>query len=122
MQDLLPWSPYDAAVPHTFGLPRARARFDALRALRQPPVDDPLGTVREVVVVSSSRGGSTLVGAILRRCDELLHLRAEANPLFVMAGLAGGDTGVLAGEVAAEIGNPTTAVGAGEVDDLARWT
>ena len=121
MPDPPSWSPYDAAVPHTVGLPEARARFDALRTPRLPPVDDPLGTVREVItVVSSSRGGSTLMGAILRRCDELLHLRAEVNPLFVVAGLGGGgDTGVLADELAAEMGNPAVTVGAEEVDDLA---
>ncbi|HEX2191565.1 MAG TPA: hypothetical protein VHH09_00065 [Acidimicrobiales bacterium] len=83
-------------------------------------MDDPVGAVREVVaVVSSSRGGSTLMGAILRRCDDLIHLRAEVNPLFVVAGLAGGETGVLAEELAAEIGNPASTIGAEEVDDLA---
>ncbi len=115
-----PWSPYDAAVPHTTGLPRAQAVFDALRPVRQPRVDEPLGAVGEVVVVvSASRGGSTLFGEILRRCDRLLHLRAEVNPLFVVAGLAGGDTRVLASELAAEIGNPALAVGEEELQDLA---
>ncbi len=115
-----PWSSYDAAVPHTTGLPGAQAVFDRLRPARQPPVDHPLGAVGEVVVVvSASRGGSTLFAEILRRGDGLLHLRAEVNPLFVVAGLAGGDARVLAGELAAEIGNPATTVGHRELDDLA---
>ncbi len=115
------WSPYDAAVPHPTGLGDARARFDALRPLRQPPVEEPLAAVRDVVaVVSSSRGGSTLFGEMLRRCDDLLHLRAEVNPLFVVAGLSGrGETGVLTDELAAEIGNPALTVGEEELEDLA---
>jgi hypothetical protein len=118
--DLPPWSLYDAAVPHTTGLPRAQAVFDALRPVRQPPVDDPLAAVGDVVVVvSASRGGSTLFAEILRRSEGLLHLRAEVNPLFVVAGLAGGDTAVLAGELAAEIGTPASAVGQEELEDLA---
>lgn len=116
----LPWSPYDAAVPHTTGLPEARARFAALRPGRRPLVDDPLGAVGQVVVVvSSSRGGSTLFAEILRRCEDLLHLRAEVNPLFVVAGLGGGDTRILAEELAAEIGNLAALVGEEELDDLA---
>ncbi len=83
-------------------------------------MDEPLRAVREVVaVVSSSRGGSTLFGEILRRCEGLLHLRAEVNPLFVLAGLDGGSTDVLADELAAEIGNPTPTVDQNEVEDLA---
>ncbi|MDP9403600.1 MAG: sulfotransferase [Actinomycetota bacterium] len=115
----LPWSPYDAAVPHTTGLPGATARFDALRPARRLPVEDPLGSIREVVaVVSSSRGGSTLFGEILRRSDALLHLRAEVNPLFVVAGLGGGDARVLADELSAEMGNPAPWVGEEELHDL----
>lgn len=49
----------------------------------------------------------------------MLHLRAEVNPLFVVAGLAGGDTSVLAAELAAEVGNPAVAVGDEELEDLA---
>ena len=107
MPEAVPWSPYDAEVPHTVGLPEAQARFDALRPCRLPPVDDPLGRVREVVaVVSSSRGGSTLFGEILRRCAGLLHLRAEINPQFVVAGLGGaGATDIFRDELAAQIGN-----------------
>jgi hypothetical protein len=115
-----PWSAYDAAVPHTTGLPRAREVFDALRLARSPAGHDALGAVRDVVaVVSSSRGGSTLFAEILRRSDQLLHLRAEVNPLFVVAGLTGGDTEVLAAELAAEIGSPAAVVGEAELDDLA---
>ncbi|MDP9386640.1 MAG: sulfotransferase [Actinomycetota bacterium] len=120
MPPAVPWSPYDASVPHSTGLPGATARFDALRRRRRPPVAEPLGAVREVVaVVSSSRGGSTLFGEILRRCDALLHLRAEVNPLFVVAGLGGGDAGVLADELAGEVGNPSPTLGEEELDDLA---
>lgn len=120
----VPWSAYDAAVPRTVGLPGAAARFAALRPLRRPPVRDPLGLVREVVVVvSSSRGGSTVFGELLRRCDALLHLRAEVNPLFVVAGLGDGGAGapaaVLAEELAAEIGNPAPVMGEEEREDLA---
>jgi hypothetical protein len=114
------WSAYDAAVPHTTGLPGAQERFAALRPLRRLGVDHPLDLVRDVVVVvSSSRGGSTLFGEILRRCDRLLHLRAEVNPLFVVAGLGGGDAAVLAEELAAEIGNPAAGLGDDVVEDLA---
>src|ERR671933_617493 len=98
-----PWSPNDASMPHTTGLSGARKRFAELRRLRGPAPADALDRVRElVVVVSSSRGGSTLFGALLRRCPGLLHLRAEINPFFALAGLddgAGdGRTEVLAAE------------------------
>ncbi|MBW3643555.1 MAG: sulfotransferase [Actinobacteria bacterium] len=100
-------------------MPAARARFAALRSARRLPAQEPLRAVREVIaVVSSSRGGSTLFGEILRRCGDLLHLRAEVNPLFVVAGLDGGDVGILAEELAAEIGNPASVVGEEELDDL----
>lgn len=119
IQHPIPWSRYDSAVPHTIGLPGAKARFDALRPQRRPPVQDPLPAVREVVaVVSSSRGGSTLFREILRRSNRLLHLRAEVNPLFVVAALDGGDAAVLADEIAAEIGNPAPSVGDEELHDL----
>ena len=121
MPEPVPWSPYDAAVAHTVGLPAAQARFAELRPRRLPPVDDPLSNVRDVVVVvSSSRGGSTLFGEILRRCDDLLHLRAEVNPQFVVAGLGGhGDTGIFRDELAAQIGNAAIDVDQAIVDDLA---
>ena len=41
------------------------------------------------------------------------------NPLFVVAGLDGGDAGVLAQELAAEIGNPSPTLGEEELHDLA---
>jgi hypothetical protein len=115
------WSAYDAAVPHTTGLAGAQERFAALRPRRRLAVDDPLALLREVVVVvSSSRGGSTLFGELLRRCGGLLHLRAEVNPLFVVAGLGGeGDRGMLAAELAAEVGSPAAHLGEEEVEDLA---
>ena len=108
----LPWSPYDASVPHTTGLPDVQARFATLRQLRGPAVDGALERVRElVVVVSSSRGGSTLIGALLRRVPGLLHLSAEINPLFALAGLADvGQTEVLAEEIALDLGSAGDAV------------
>ena len=45
--------------------------------------------VRDVLlVVSSSRGGSSIVAEILRRSRGLLHMRAEINPFLVLHGLA----------------------------------
>ncbi len=82
------WSAYDDAVPHPTGLPQLVERAAHLRELRRPPDGATLADVRRVVVVvSSSRGGSTLFGQVLRRLPGLLHLRAEINPLFTLAGL-----------------------------------
>lgn len=113
------WSPYDEAVPHTTGLPGARARLAELRR-RRPGTASDLGAVREVVVVaSSSRGGSTLVGELLRRCPGLLHLGAEVNPLFVVAGLEERDRRqVLGDELAAEMGRPAAGLAPEEVDEF----
>ncbi len=36
MNPSIPWSPYDAAVPHTTGLLGPKKRFDALRPIRRP--------------------------------------------------------------------------------------
>ena len=112
----IPWSPYDASVPHTTGLPESQARFAELRRLRGPAVDGALERVRELVVVaSSSRGGSTLFGALLRRVPRLLHLSAEINPHFALAGLAdAGQSDILAEEIALDLGSP-----GGELDPLA---
>jgi hypothetical protein len=120
MSDRDAWSPYDAAVPHTTGLPEAAATFADLRARRSPGGARLLDAVRDVVVVaSSSRGGSSLFAELLRRSEGLLHLRAELNPLFVVAGLAGDDRDVLATELAAEVGTPAARVGEAELEDLA---
>ncbi len=113
------WSAYDELVPRTTGLPAARERLAELRRRRPGSAGD-LASVREVIVVaSSSRGGSTLVGELLRQCPGLLHLRAEVNPLFVVAGLEdGGRRQVLAAELAAEVGRPAVGLGPEEVDEL----
>jgi hypothetical protein len=75
------WSSYDASVPHTTAAGDAPATLAELRRLRGA---DPraLAAVREVVVVaSSSRGGSSMVGELLRRAPRLLHLSAEVNQI-----------------------------------------
>src|SRR3954463_2371953 len=112
------WSAYDDAVPHTIGLPDVQRRLAGLRParLRGGAAEDILGRVGDVVVVAaSSRGGSTLFGELLRRTPGLLHLRAETNPLFALAGLGGTASekrDVVAAELAAEIGRPATGVAA----------
>ena len=101
------WSPYDEAVPQPQALDHVRPVFERLR--RQRGADpDRLRLVRDVVVVaSSSRGGSSLLGALLRRVDGLLHLPSEMNPHVVLATLEPGrELEVLAAEVAADIGVP----------------
>lgn len=114
----LAWSSYDDAMPHPGrdDIPTAAETFTALRVRRG---GDPgaLASVRRLlVVVSSSRGGSTLVGELLRRSPALLTLRAEINPLFVVAGLERQRrSAALAAEIAAETGRP-----AGELTDANR--
>lgn len=103
------WSSYDAAMPHPAraDVPEAAATFAALRARRGGDAGALASVRRLLVVVSSSRGGSTLVGEMLRRTPALLTLRAEINPLFVVAGLEQtARTAVLAAEIAAETGRP----------------
>lgn len=119
------WSEYDDAVPHTSGLPAVAKRFDEIRRRRRALVGEhvTIGDVREVVVVAaSSRGGSSLLGELLRRTPGLVHLRAETNPLFVVAGLdADRDkSAVLAEELAVDIGRPVSTLESdGDVDALA---
>src|SRR3954451_19635959 len=86
------WSAYDDSLPGADASASARALLAELRQRRAAGAL-PLSAVRHVVVVaSSSRGGSTLLGALLRTCPGLVHLRAEINPLFAAARLAeGGD-------------------------------
>lgn len=51
----------------------------------RPGVDRFRERVRSVVLIgSSSRGGSSIFAEILRRTPQLLHLRAEINPFFVL--------------------------------------
>lgn len=60
-------------------------RVLALLDERGGPAADP----REIVLIaSSSRGGSSIFTEGLRRDRRLLHLRAEVNPFFVLAGLS----------------------------------
>src|SRR5687768_5032455 len=107
------WSVYDEAMPHACrkDLPAAAGIFAALRR-RRGGEPSALSDVRHLlVVVSSSRGGSTLVGEMYRRTPGILTLRAEVNPLFVVAGLeamAGERRAALAAELAAETGQPAT--------------
>jgi hypothetical protein len=118
------WSAYDDAMPQSRrdDLPGAGQTFAELRTIRDGRSAD-LALVREViVVVASSRGGSTLVGELLRRTPGLLSLRAEINPLFVVAGLEPPDVrqrrAVLAAELAAEIGRPAATLPAEDVSDF----
>jgi hypothetical protein len=100
-------SPYDEAVPGPAPDPVLAGRFARLRALRGA---DPalLDEVRDLVlVVSSSRGGSTLLSELLRRDPSVVALPGEVNPYVVVAQLGAGDRrAVLAGELAAELGRP----------------
>jgi hypothetical protein len=86
--------------------------FADLRARRGADPAD-LSLVRELVVVaSSSRGGSTLLGELLRHVPGTLHLRGESNPLFAVAGE---DPAALAAEFVADLGRPAPE---GEGDDV----
>ncbi len=68
-------------------------RLDRLRA-DLPPPPDPRTHVRELVLlVSSSRGGSSVFSEALRRLPGTLHLRAEINPFLRVAGFGWPDSG-----------------------------
>jgi hypothetical protein len=104
-------SAYDAAVPHPAADAGLAARFASLRDLRVP-VD--LDLAREIVLlVSSSRGGSSMLTEILRRVDGVLSLPGEVNAHVVIAQLAGGDRDVFREELARDVGRP---VCDGEID------
>ncbi|MFI7210892.1 sulfotransferase family protein [Micromonospora maritima] len=63
-------------------------RLAELRELRGPAVTDFTRQVRcLIVIVSSSRGGSSMLTEMLRSSDGLVHLRAEFNPFLRIAGL-----------------------------------
>jgi len=96
---------YDELVPHPPRDERLAGRLAALRD-RRPAVD--LAQVGDVViVVSSSRGGCTLLGELLRRCRSLLALPAESNPYVVVAQLGAADpSAVVAAELARVVGRP----------------
>jgi hypothetical protein len=120
-QVLALWSSYEAAVPALPDLPAARAAFAELRRRRDADAGRLSAVGDLVVVVSSSRGGSTLLGELLRHCPDLLHLRAEVNPLFVAAGLEppARRTAVLAEEISVDVGRPSAVLPPEEVDDFA---
>ena len=113
------WAPYDESMPGPDIGAAARRSLHELRTRRAAGAAPLTGIRRVVVVTSSSRGGSTLVGALLRSAPGLLHLRAEINPLFAAARLAeGGDAGrraALEAEIAADIGAPTASLEPDEV-------
>src|SRR5438045_2997121 len=94
-------SAYDDAVPHVATNLTLAERFASLRQQRRG-VD--ITQVRDVVaVVSSSRGGSTMLGELLRHCDAVLSLPGEMNPYVAVAQLGEDQRQVLAGELAREI-------------------
>lgn len=101
---------YDDVVPGPRPDPALGRRFADLRRRRGAvgPAPD-LRAVRDVVVVvSSSRGGSSHLATLLRRCPGLVTLPAEVNPLVVIAQLGEpeGRGAVLAEEVALQLGAP----------------
>src|SRR5688500_18800772 len=117
------WSVYDEAVPHARrnDLPAAAGVFAPLRRRRGGEPSALAEVRRLLVVVSSSRGGSTLVGEMYRRTPGILTLRDEVNPLFVVAGLersAGDRRAALAAELAAESGQPTATLTPDVHDDF----
>ncbi len=62
------------------------------------------------MVVSSGRGGCTLLGELLRRCPSLLALPAESNPYVVIAQLDATDpAAVVAAELARAVGGLASA-------------
>ncbi|MCP4805866.1 MAG: sulfotransferase [Proteobacteria bacterium] len=76
--------------------PRLLAQLDALARLRGPR-PDPRREVRDLVLlVSSSRGGSSVFAEGLREIPGLLHLRAELNPFLRVAGFEGPDDALAA--------------------------
>jgi hypothetical protein len=89
-------------------------RLEQARALRAPGVDGVTSAVREVVVVvSSSRGGSSMLADLLRSSPGLLHLTAEIGPFLRLAGLgfpdSGTDSDVLGPEHVPEVGTAARA-------------
>jgi len=55
---------------------------------RPAAVPDFFSAVRDVVIIaSSSRGGSSIFTEILRQSPDLIHFKAEINPMLAIAGL-----------------------------------
>src|SRR3954451_24096381 len=94
---------YDDAVPHPRAAVTLARRFAAIR--RHRPAADVRG-IDVVLVVSSSRGGSSMLADILRRHSGLLSIPGEMNPYVVLAQLAGGDATIVRDEIARDIGRP----------------
>jgi hypothetical protein len=104
-------------------------RLAALRRRRGADGAATCEAVRDlVVVVSSSRGGSSLFAALLRGAGALLHTSAEVNPHVVIATgcrsscealadpAAFADVAVLRGELGLDVGQPLE-----EPDDVAAF-
>lgn len=68
-------------------------RLDRLRHGLRPPPDPRLAVRDLVLLVSSSRGGSSVFAEALRRLPGTLHLRAEVNPFLRLAGFGWPDSG-----------------------------
>jgi hypothetical protein len=117
------WPAYDDTMPHP-GREDLGAAVGAFAGLRRRRGGDGAGLSearRILVIVSSSRGGSTLVGEMFRRTPGFLTLRAETNPLFVVAGLEPTPAerrAALAAELAAESGRPAAALTADNREDF----
>ncbi|HVM19659.1 MAG TPA: hypothetical protein VM307_06840 [Egibacteraceae bacterium] len=118
--------------------PPVAARLAALRQRRAPDADAVCDAVRDLVVVcSSSRSGSSLVGELLRRSPQLLTFSAEINPHVTIptigstgcdvlgdpTPLAGTPSGlhVLRGELAADLGSSTAEVDTAALADHVAW-
>ncbi len=117
-------SAYDESVP---GPPQDEVLAERFADIRDRRRADPavLDEVHDLVlVVSSSRGGSTLLAEILRGWPDLVGLPGEVNPYVVVAQLgASGRREALAGELAADLGRPAdtidVAAGAAAAEDFA---
>jgi hypothetical protein len=116
---------YDDLLPSPGPDPWLARRFADLRRRRAAVAPAPdLRAVRDVVVVvSSSRGGSSHLATLLRRCPGLVTLPAEVNPLVVIAQLGEpADRGaVLAEEVALQLGAPAQRPDPGTLALDAEW-
>jgi DNA gyrase subunit B len=62
--------------------------YNAPIGSREPHISGLTGKVRDLVLIlSSSRGGSSMLAELLRHSPDLMHLQAEINPYFRLAGL-----------------------------------
>ncbi|MFL6139290.1 MAG: sulfotransferase [Frankiaceae bacterium] len=116
-------SDYDEGLPFPAPPPEVPERFAELR--RERPAA-PLHRIGEVVVVvSSSRGGSTLLAELLRRVPGLVTLPGELNAHVAIARGARHDRArVLLDEIAREAGAPAEGVppsGRDELVTACRW-